>query len=271
MDCSDIRGLVQRGESPSGAEVDAHVADCAACEALISATEVTAALGAEAPSNAGIDSLRQSVAEAVRGDRGPAAWLRSRATGTRRLLGVLLVLLVAAAGAMMGIRPDFDTHSGLNTSTGIVLGVLAALALFYAIRPMSAPPSSQRVTVGILVAALVLPVLVAVTPMISDWVMVGGSELPQNSGTCLGIGTLFGLPALLFMWALDRGAHAALFRALLAAGAAGLLANLALHVHCHLTHPTHLLAGHASIVGLFVLAYGATRLLRGAPITGLRR
>jgi hypothetical protein len=59
---------------------------------------------------------------------------------------------------------------------------------------------------------------------------------------------------------LDRGAHRGEHSVLLAAAAAGVLANLALCFHCPLTGPLHLATVHAPIGFVLFLSY--RRLMR---------
>jgi hypothetical protein len=67
---------------------------------------------------------------------------------------------------------------------------------------------------------------------------------------------------LALFWALDRGRHGAWPGALTAAGAAGLTGILALELHCPLTHPTHLVVGHATVGSVLLLVYGGFTWLR---------
>jgi hypothetical protein len=79
-----------------------------------------------------------------------------------------------------------------------------------------------------------------------------GSDWARRAAACFFFGALFGLPILLSILAVDRGLGRTNV-ALLGAASVGLTGNLALQLHCPLTHPLHLVPGHATI-GIVAIA-----------------
>jgi hypothetical protein len=89
-----------------------------------------------------------------------------------------------------------------------------------------------------------------------------GADLVPRAAQCFAFGCALAVPPLLLFWALDRGGHRAWPGALAAAAGAGLIGILSLELHCPLTHPAHLIAGHATVGSALVVAYGLVTWLR---------
>jgi hypothetical protein len=101
------------------------------------------------------------------------------------------------------------------------------------------------VLVGLgLVAAVVLATMPAPHSLPIHLVGHGPSALWTSGSPCMYVGLTLGIPVYIVLRIVDRGSP---LGAVLAASAAGLLANLVLQVHCPVTSVGHRLVGHASI------------------------
>jgi hypothetical protein len=114
--------------------------------------------------------------------------------------------------------------------------------------------------------AFALPLILALRPRAhvdhpASLAGVGDDFLHRAAACCL-YGTLLAIPWLVLCWALDRSEHRSAPNALLAAGAAGVAANLALELHCPITARSHLALGHAGVGLGLVLGYMAWRAVR---------
>lgn len=93
-----------------------------------------------------------------------------------------------------------------------------------------------------------------------------GLELAGHSwsraSACFAYGSLFTFAFLVLLWHLDRRDRLSSVAAAFGALGAGLVGNLALHFHCPITHPWHLLAGHASLLLVWVACYAGWARLR---------
>jgi hypothetical protein len=83
----------------------------------------------------------------------------------------------------------------------------------------------------------------------------GWVALLHRAAPCLVIGVVLGAIVYAVLGLLDRGGTR---RALVTAAASGLAANLALHLHCPVTAPLHMVLGH---LGVAVVLVGAASLL----------
>jgi hypothetical protein len=174
-------------------------------------------------------------------------------------VGVILCLGILLFTLFFTPRPDIDVYPALRmlliTST---LLVLLGVALREGLRPL------QRASIGahglLLVLALFIPIVLAALPAAhsAHALSVGGvgQSLIPRALACFVFGVALGLPLLVSMRAMDRLEHATVTRALWAAAATGLLGNLSLSLHCPLTHPAHLLLGHASVGIALAAVYG---------------
>ncbi len=205
-----------------------------------------------------LDRLFEGVSAGVReADEAPAAKLRAMSTPTRRTVLYVLSLLAIGAAIGMGLRPVEGGASMLRFVAEV--GALAALlvgCLQFATRPFHAPPARPWV----------VPSLVAT----AGAVLVGIAMLPPAAGLhehgdkpCMFVGLLFGIPAFILARLIDRGSRGS---AILAATGAGLVGNVALHMHCPIGGTAHLLTGHASLLPLFLgiaaVTYAVERSLR---------
>ncbi len=275
MDCRDIRDTLVRGQIPSGPGVDAHLASCEACSALLADH---AALGrglAEAAGSDGpaldLESLLAEVEQSVGRERGPVAWLRSRPTGKRTALVLVAVAVVVLFILAFKLRPDLAEYPMLAMLVAVALeGLIIGAAVRIELRPVqdAAPPAWMRPLLGML--ALAVPTLVALLPLAHAGAPLAyappGKSFVQLALGCFSFGTALAAPVLLLLWALDRQGHRARGLAVLAAATGGVVGNLVLLLHCPITDIGHMLLGHASIGFVLVLLYAVLFRRRSATL-----
>ncbi len=189
-------------------------------------------------------------------ERGLAHLLRSRPTPQRVGIAAAGVALVGGYFALFRARPDWAEYpEGRMWIAAGLFGGLAVASLGRSLRPMHRPLPTWA---GLVAAGLVAAFVMAGAPAAhtNHHASIGGvgPELLPAAVKCLVVGLASGLPVFLLARWLDRGAHNALSRVLLAAGAAGLAGNLVLQMSCPMTSPAHLLLGHATTGVLLLLA-----------------
>ena len=181
------------------------------------------------------------------------ARLSEQPTARRRLFALLTFALIALGAGTLSPRPDLGAFPPLVLAVILGgLGVLMALAVVVAFRPIHVPALAPVWKVGLCVAAVCLAFAIAVAPGLHDHVIIRpttptpwGHALP-----CLGFGLLAGLPGYALLRILDRGAP---FGRVLAAAAAGLSANMVLELHCPIGGAEHLVLGHAMVMLVFIV------------------
>jgi hypothetical protein len=266
MECADLRAALLSGQTPRGPEVEAHTRICEACAELLAQDT---ALGRRLAEHAR-EGTRSSegdvvpdfsrVRNAILADRTAAGWLRSRTTVVRVSLLLLAVLAVALVQLVWFRRADLELYP--TTPFLVVIAafsLLIGLALAACVRPLHEPRLSQWGLRSLIGGGLVMPLLLhAGEPVHSSHaasIAGSGPELLPRAGACFVYGLLLVLPLLALARAVDRGEHRIGAAALCAGVAGGLTANLALHLHCPITHAGHLLLGHATLVGALVGGY----------------
>jgi len=266
MECADLRAALLSGQTPRGPEVEAHARSCEACAELLARDMVLgrglAGLAREAARGSEGDQVPDfaRVTKAIAAERSAAGWLRSRTTLARVSLLLLAVLAVALVQLLWFRRADFDLYPTTPFMVVIAaLSLLIGLALAACVRPFHEPPLSRWGLRGLIGGGLVMPLLLhAGEPVHSSHAASSagaGAELLPRAGACFAYGLLLVLPLLALARAVDRGEHRIGTAALCAGLAGGLTANLALHLHCPITHAGHLLLGHATLVLALVGAY----------------
>jgi predicted anti-sigma-YlaC factor YlaD len=259
MNCRDLRVVLRRGEVPSGAAVDAHLADCEACRELVQDEAALArALGDEAdPTDEEITSMLTAVRQELAAETGPRAWLRSRATGVRLVISVAVLAAVAGFVAVASPRGDLAEMPKLRLIAAMTIYTgLAFASMRVALRPLSQPAAPEKLSRLLIVAGLATAVGFALAPMAHGIPITRlGMAYGPMVTACFLFGSVFAVPLLVLSWALDRGGYFIGSRLLLAGAAAGLAGNLFLELHCDIQLPAHLLMGHATVV-VALLAVG---------------
>lgn len=267
MECADLRAALLSGQAPRGAEVDAHVKSCEACAELLSddmvlgreLAELARGAGDHEPSSSvGVDfgGIRAAIAD----ERTLAGWLRSRTSVERVGLLLLVVLGVVAIQLVARRRVDFALYPTVPLLVVIAtFSLLIGLAVAACLRPLQETPLSPWAQRGLLAAGVLMPVLLyAGEPVHTAHpasLAGAGSDLLARAGQCFVYGLVLALPVLVLARLLDRTQHRIVSGALFAALSGGLTANLALHLHCPITHAGHLLLGHASLIAVLVVLY----------------
>jgi hypothetical protein len=265
MTCDDFRQALTRG-TPLGRDALEHAGACDGCALLLADDgRLASILDTRSDMTAPADFF-DSVANSVSRETGVRGRLRGLPTRTRLTVAAVGAVGLAGAAAMLQMRPDIAVYPlGRMTLVIAVLGVLLALALHHALRPMhepGAPESGDRARVALLIVACFalagLPSAHLDHPASLGGV---GEDLVSRAFGCFSSGTAIAAPLFVLLRLLDRGAHVALWPMMWAAAALGVLANVALQFHCPITHPAHLLLGHAGIaLAAVLLALPAWRL-----------
>ena len=202
-------------------------------------------------SDLGFADLKAQVAAA---DRSWLGRLRAFSTPTRRLVAFLSFGIIVGLKLMTGHRPDLGDYPPLLLAVYLgSLGVLLAIAMVAALRPLHLPPLRTSVTITFTALTIIATCVLAVAPGFHDHASVrvpGGVSLWQLGGPCFLFGLVIGLPVYVVLRILDRGNP---LGRLLAASAAGLTGNMMLELHCPVGGANHLLAGHAMVLVVFVL------------------
>jgi hypothetical protein len=266
MDCADLRGLLARGEPLSGSEAEAHLQRCAACAELaadggrLGAWLGSATAGAGVPAAADLELLLGVVERRIEREHGPIARLRSLPSPARVGLAIAGAAAVALGVLLFLRRPDLGVYPTLRLLSALgAYALLAAAAVRIALRPLQLRALPIGFRVGVVAAGVIVPFVVAAAPAahLAHPASISGPALP-----CFLLGCALALPALVLLWALDRGGHESWTGALASAAAAGLVGVLGIDLHCPVTDPAHLLAGHATIAVAFLLGYALLSVVR---------
>lgn len=258
LECSEVRDVFQRGRLPAGGELEAHIGSCQRCEALLAGDGgLGLSLGTlPRPSAAELSDLRAAVLEHSRREVGPRAWLRGRSRAQRLGFSLAVVLLLALVVLLGNHRPDIWTGAPLIVWGGVA-AYLTALTLGTS-ELMARPGRELRpfgrlsLSSGLVLLALCVTVLGGASLVHADATPIA---LPRHPWGCFAYGSVFAGLLLIWLRLLDRGDRVSLSVTLLSATAAGLMGNLATHLHCASTEPLHLLLGHFAVLPAWGLAY----------------
>ena len=266
MECADVRDALARGEEPQGPRLDAHLRRCQACSELLDGggtlgRELGELRSAAVLPATDVGALFGELERGLDRERRLAGRLRSLPTPVRIGLALLALMLLGGVVLALRRRVDFDVYPMQRLVPALgAYALLIVATLRVALRPLHVAALPLRYRLGIAIAAVILPFFVAAAPAAHSLhpASLGGTaaDLVPRALQCFAFGTALALPALCLLWALDRGGHGSWPPALAAAGAAGLTGILALELHCPLTHPAHLVAGHATVGAALVVSYG---------------
>ena len=253
MDCAEVRDHFLAGRVPSGPELEEHLDECDQCQELFQGGgRLGAELGRGTRSEPLPAGLMESVELELARERGPRAWLRSRRTYLRTGWVLSLALVLFLLHFVLARRVDYALYPELRwvlvaalLTIGLVIGVDGAL------RVLGRPEPKPSVMMGPALSVLCLPLLVALLPEaeVSHPASLAGAgaDFATRALTCLCYGVIVSGPMILLLWLASREDRLAPTTLLFAAGATGVAANLALHAHCSITYPAHLIFGHATV------------------------
>jgi hypothetical protein len=259
LDCPDIHRALSQGAPVSQPEMLAHLADCQPCADLAADGGSLAKLLAMEPAvgESSVEALSARLSLRLGREHGPLAWLRGLATPARLALALGLVALLGALALLAMPRVDLAVYPAGRLVLAVV-GLLAVggAAVLGALRPLQRPELPVRRWAIVLGVALGVPFILAALPqahMLHQASLQGtGADFVKRALGCFIFGLEVGVPVLLLVRALDRGPLQPR-RFVLAAALAGVAANLVLEMHCPVTAPSHLLAGHATVGLAFAL------------------
>ncbi len=261
--CERIGRSLSRGERPDAGQIE-HASGCEECAQRLEALELIGEIPAPPVDMAGLRS-------ALEREWSPLDWLRSRSRGLR--IGLLALLAIVVTGfQVLNMRADFAAYP-----TGRMIVVLDLLALsalwgwFQGLRPLHQRPPSGLLLALLGATLVAIPAGIAGLPeaVTGHAASHGGTgpDLLPSALACFVYGSVFGAPLLLLGALSDRTAMRMPAPSLAMLGGAALAGNLVLQIHCALTHPAHLLLGHASISVVFVIAGAALWAIRRRGVT----
>jgi len=201
---------------------------------------------------ADLDGMYAALRADLARESGLRGWLRARSTVARGLGAVGLVALLCVVVAFGFARPDLGSYPLPRMALSVsAMAALMIVSLVLALRPLQRPALPSWAAKGAVGGSLlVLAALYLVAPLEAPAAALDAAVLRPALG-CMGVGLLLGVPVYGALLLLDRGGS---HRALPMAIAAGLAANLVLHIHCPSAEPTHLMLGHFGAAALLLAA-----------------
>lgn len=254
--CQDIAQRLRAGGAIDGAYRE-HAQDCEVCSTLLD-RELASALGAFRPAASGETAASFT---ALTADLESTAGWRTRLMEWSRPARAALMgsaaLVICLAVAATTLREDFAAYPAVRMGAVLAtFGVVMLGAIHESLRPLYRPSRSLAQTWGTIVSVLGLGVVVAALPIAHTSVPAAleglGASLIPRAARCLAFGAAVGAPLLLLGGLVDRVRPPRWSTTLLAAGAAGLLGNAALQLHCPIVHQEHLLLGHATVTAVLL-------------------
>lgn len=177
--------------------------------------------------------------------------MRQRPTWVRRLVASLSLIVFLAVGATVHTNTPSASLSDPTRLTGLLaLCLLLYLSVSLATRPMHLPSLSRWKVVGVGMLATVAAFFFAWLAKSSSACGLSPALGIGNPAPCILSGFLLGAPIFVLLRVLDRGSR---LSAWLAALAAGMAANMYLHLACALNTREHELAAHFPVLIGFVL------------------
>jgi hypothetical protein len=255
MNCCECKTELTDGEEPLSDEAEAHLEDCPACRTLAEDEgRLADALDAAGPLADGggpdldFDDLRDEIDE----QSGPLDAFRESSRTVRTAVVAAVALLVTAGVFWTMPRADLAAYPTLRFwGLGAGFFGLSTGAFTIAYRPVYQPGLTSRGLwsgLALLVGAAVLSSLMPFPHTVEPFYSAGlGNELIPAALTCFTGGSIFALPVAAVGWMAVRSTRPFLYRTLLLAAGTGIVGHLALHLHCPLVQPAHLLLGHATI------------------------
>jgi hypothetical protein len=258
MTCENIQAHLRAGGELDPA-LEAHLDACLEC------TEVAAEVGGLGSDDGvglpDLDAVLGSVERSLSEERGVRAWLADRSTRTRMLLAGAFCFGLPLIYGIVRLRADIFVYPTAHFAV-IFVALVAILGLIVraGLRPLHRPTLSSGVSsallgaaVGVVVISSAMPAAHALHP---ESLMGVGDDFLTRAAACFALGLAIGIPVAFAVRLLSRARASWLGAPMMAPLAGVIAANLALHLHCPLVAPEHLLAGHATVLVPFALAIG---------------
>ncbi|MEZ4227373.1 MAG: hypothetical protein R3B13_40925 [Polyangiaceae bacterium] len=261
-DCGQLHRAL-KAHQDLGEDLLRHAESCEPCAELL-AQDASLAKGllaadAQAPEQIAEDALARLHGRLAQDARALGS-LRSLSTPLRLgIASVAVVGLLATVAAAM-LRPDIDVYPRLRLYASlaahlVLVAALLRLALWRLDRAL--PP--RGVELALFGLGALVPLGLALLPQAhtAHPASLGGvgSDFLPRAAACFFFGSGFAVVTGAVMWLLSRAPRSP--RSLFVFAGAGVLGAATLELHCALTEPLHLGAGHATVAlgaGLLVLA-----------------
>jgi hypothetical protein len=267
MDCADVRAALVRGEVPPGPAAAAHLSTCPACVMLVESPGLVRALDREARDpEPHVDALLAKTLAAVADERGPAAKMRELATPWRIVLALAVAVVMPLLVLLVTPRPDLDVVPRGRFALDVFLYALPAVAaLVVALWPMQRTVSMHTRGLVALCGVLAAACVAALPPIHGSHPasLIAEGEFGRRAIGCLLFGTFTALPAFVVMRMVAREGSRVGVKAFVLGLAAALSGSAAVFLHCPITHPGHLWAGHFTVLlpaAIWALVHGRGRL-----------
>jgi hypothetical protein len=258
MTCESIQAHLRAGGELDPV-LEAHLAACLQCTEVAAQVEgLGADDGVDLPD---LDRVLGEVERSLSEDQGLRAWLAGRATRTRRLLAGGFCFGLPLIYGIIRLRVDIFVYPTARfVAIFVALAAILGLTVWAGLRPLHRPALSSGASRALLVAAVGAVVISAAMPAahaLHPESLAGvGDDFLRRAAACFALGLAIGIPVAVAVRLLDRARASWLGAPMMAPLAGVLAANLALHLHCPLVAPEHLLAGHAALLVPFALAIG---------------
>ncbi|HWB81220.1 MAG TPA: hypothetical protein VG755_39925 [Nannocystaceae bacterium] len=255
MDCANIQKLLQtRAALP--AEGARHLDGCPACAAMVAAAPHLPIDGAAPASDR---ALLSATLAAIDDDRGPRARLREQSSAVRLAIATAAALVVPCIVLLASPRADLGGYPRMRLLAELgVLALVWLLAAAITLRPLQrALPSTLRIAATV----IVLVAIVALASLPPVHALTDASDgFMWRALSCLAYGTLAAVPTWIALRMLARDAGALGRRTAVLAAAAAAIGVLCVFLHCAISDPRHLWAGHVTIaLPLFAWAWWHAR------------
>jgi hypothetical protein len=254
MDCAQLRQIVLGGGDLATVEARNHLAECPACRELAADGGDLARFLASAESARSAPPLPsiQDLEGQLAAEKGLRGRLASLPTATRWLL-TCAVFLVPVIVGLARHRPDIAHYPPARMAMELSAFIgLAFASCWFWLRPVHRPRPSDRIFFVLLGVGFLVPWLIAVLP--PAYPSATDNAL-RSAVACFFFGSALALPIIAVVASLGRRGRGLAGFALLPAVAGALAGLIGLELHCPITSPSHLLAGHAPIALVLPLVW----------------
>ncbi len=251
MDCADVRAALASGRKPEGPEAAAHLSTCSSCAMLVDSPGLVRALDEErrAPPSAVDDLLARTLAS-VDTERGVSAKMRALSTPMRIAIAIATAIAVPLVVLAITPRPDLDIVPPGRFALDVLLYALPAIAaLAVALWPMHRTVSARTRSLVAVACVLAAACVAALPPLHRHPVAaIPEGEFGRLAIMCFAFGTISAVPAFAILRMLAREGASVGAKAFALGLAAALSGSAAVFLHCPITAPAHLWAGHFVVI-----------------------